>query len=699
MTRFARVLLASTLISAPAFANDPTIDRQGSKLRVTWQSDEAGNWELVAGDGNVCASGRYSQGDNQISLDKVAAPTDMQLRLTSIDGADHAPFEFAVPGIKRLSRLTKPTRASIIYQVPVRTYLAKGNGAAQTGKLNDLTAARLAEIRDLGADYLWLTGVLEHVARSQTDPDVVKGDAGSYYAIYDNWDVSDELGTLADFEALVDRAHAAGLRILVDFVANHTARMHRTDVACKQHMDFGRGDRTDREFDRDNNYYYMPGTTFTPPAQAAQGTDGVFDTDIFAQGVQLEQPARVTGNDIVSPNPPVGDWFETVKLNYGWDLRHRRANYDPRPRTWNQMIDVAKYWVEKGVDGFRVDYAHAVPIEFWRTFASELKKVQPEVFLLAEAYEGDLRMRLPGFSYYAMLDAGFDSVYDSEMYWKMHGQVERPGDMASAAPFRSPAFQGNVVDRGFMFTHYMENHDEQRVASRNFAQWLERPDRADLGLAYSAYLGLLPGHFLIHGGQEVQEDASVFGPYAGDNGKTSIFDYIYQSQTRLWVNGTRPQWMVDFRRRYQDLLELKRRPAFSAVHKTSAPSLVDLYGANFAKDQAKWINSYVRYSGNDRYLVVTNGDPFVAHAATIHLTVRDDEDTFGALRALGIENGDRRYVFTEVFSRKNWIPHDPAVPGDGMPGKALHKAGGVPSGLFLGDVPPRTTYVFKVTSP
>jgi glycosidase len=674
----------------------PTIERNGSKVDIRWDSDSGGTWRILDDSDRICASGRVSTGRNELSLPKVAAPSDLKFQLqTTAGGFD----SYDVPAVRRISPLRKPDRAEIVYQVPVRTYMARGAGRDSAGKLADLTAERLREIKQLGADYLWLTGVLEHASRAQTDPDIVKGDAGSYYAIYDNWDVSGQIGDLADFEALIERAHAEGLRVIIDFVANHTARVHRTDVLCKQILDFGRQDNTGVFFDPNNNYYYIQNSSFTPPPQNnVPDADGVLDTDVFEPGVQLESPARVTGNDIDSASPAIYDWFETVKLNYGYDFRTHQARYSPRPRTWYQMIDIAKYWVEKGVDGFRVDFAHAVPIEFWRFFASELKQVFPDVYLMAEAYEADFRMKLPGFSYNAMLDAGFDSVYNSEGYWAMHDQVVRPGNMRSANPMRMPAFNDENVRRGFMFTHYMENHDELRLASRHFAQWIgDRGERANLGLAYTSYLALLPGHLMLHGGQELQEDASAFGGYAGDNGRTSIFDYVYQAQTRIWNYSSRPQWMIDFRERYRKLIELKKRPAFSSPHSLGRPSYIDLDGANAHKDQSRWVGAYVRYAGGEAYLVVTNGDPFVAHEATVHFTDRDGEDALGALNALGVSNSDTRYVFTEAFSRDGWIPQDPNIQGNGMPGWALYRAGNVPSGLFLGSLPPATTFVFKVT--
>jgi glycosidase len=681
---------------APAVFADPQIERSESSLIISWYSSSSGNWNLMDNDGHYCASGRMRVGINEINFPKIDATSVLQFAYTSSSTSNNE-FRTDIPAAIHLSQLAKPEGAAVIYQLPPRTYLATGAGKEQSGRLDALTSAKLRDIKDLGADYLWLTGIQEHASLEQTDPDVVKGDAGSYYAIYDNWDVSGIIGDLASFESLIVRSHDAGLRVLMDFIPNHTARSHHTDVICKQEIDFGENDDSSRFFVPTNNYFYLS-DAFTPPSRNANGADGIFDTDIFRSGIQREIPARVTGNDITSPRPQNRDWFETVKLNYGWDFGGRQSHYDPVPRTWQQMLDVARYWILKGVDGFRVDYAHAVPIEFWQFFVQNLRDVQPELFLLAEAYEKDERMKVPGFSYQAILAAGFDSVYNSDIYWGLHHEASNPGNVQAANANRSPAMRREIIENGYLLTHYMENHDEERVASRHFAPWVsDRAQRANIGLAYSTYSALLPGNMLIHGGQELQEDASVYGEYAGDNGRTSIFDFIYQAFTRTWVYGQRPNWMVEFRQRYKNLLALKHLPAFAKRHRIDDPSFIDLDGANFYKEQARFIASYVRFDGDGRYLVVLNSDPFNSHRSTIHMTAENGQDHLGVLNALGIENSDTRILFTEVFSRAGWVPTDPEIDGPGIPGWALYKSGGVPSGLFLGEVAPGTALVFKIT--
>jgi hypothetical protein len=254
-----------------------------------------------------------------------------------------------------------------------------------------------------------------------------------------------------------------------------------------------------------------------------------------------------------------------------------------------------------------------------------------------------------------------------------------------------------VLAKGYVFTNFLENHDQVRVASPAFAAHVgDQPRRAGLGLALSAYAALMPAHFLIQGGQEVMEDASVWGPFAGNSGATSIFDFVYQAETLKWLSGNRPAAVVAFRNAYKSLLTLRHQTPFSLPHTANAPSFVDLHEANWTAQQSYWIASYLRYDAQGAYLVVTNSDPYNGHEATIHFTYTKGQDPLGALAAARIADSDVRYRFTEVLSRPGWIPQDPNVATDSLPGRALWTNSGVPSGLYLGVLPAETTYVFRI---
>lgn len=691
------VLCLASLLLGENAVGEIKIHRDGPTLEANVSIEKPGSWYLKNSANETCLSGKLNTGNTKIFFEKVASNLDLIFQIHDQDG--NAFDEKKIPGRVTISPLPKVVGGAIIYQLAPRTFFARGEGEELTGKFNDLTTTRLEELKKFGVDYLWLTGILENASAKESDPDGVKGNAGSYYAITDQWDVASSLGKLDDFMSLIVRAHGVGLRVLIDLVPNHTARSHRTDIICKTLIDFGKDDINQKFFDSRNNYFYLREQYFSPPYKnEGLGEDGLFDTDIFTPGIQWESPAKVTGNNVVAAGPSVGDWYETVKLNYGWDFFRGIESYDPRPKTWDQILDVAKYWVELGVDGFRVDFAHSVPIPFWKFFATEMRKINPNIFLIAEAYESDELMKYPHFSYESLLGAGFDSVYDSYLYWAMYREVRHAGNMQNAKFFSSPGARADMLESGYLFTRYMENHDEVRLASYRFAPDIpSRERRANLGLAYTAYLGLMPGHLMLQGGQEFQEDAEIYGPFAGYDGRTSIFDYVYQYQTKLWLDNKLTERLTVFRGKYQDLVQLKRLPVFRTAHKQDAPSIVELEVANSGGGEFRWVSAYMRFLNEDRYVVVTNADPDSAHLATIYFGKNVN------LNGKKISNaGDKQVSINTFRLSQEWSSLSVGEPFlidrtyTGLSDWGFQWSEGDHLGVFLGWIPGGTTYVFKV---
>ena len=410
---------------------------------------------------------------------------------------------------------------TIIYQVFTRLHgnrrtTRKGNGTLAEngcGKMGDIDAAELARLRRMGVSHVWYTGIVRHA--TQTDysrcgiprnhPAIVKGRAGSPYAITDYYDVDPDLAAdvdnrMGEFAALVDRTHAAGMKVIIDFVPNHVARQYRSVCKPAGVADLGEGDDTGKGFDPQNNFYYCPGCSFEPG----------FDLDAHdGAGPYRECPAKATGNDHFDPHPGRNDWYETVKLNYGVDYYAGRVgHFNPTPGTWRKMLDILLFWAGKGIDGFRCDMAEMVPAEFWAWAIGKVKEAHPAMLFIGEVYN-------PG-DYRRYIASGFDYLYDKVgMYDTMRAVTcgHAPASAITAAWQAVDDIRGNML-------YFLENHDEQRLASDFFAGDARRGVPA---LVASALMQQNP--FMLYAGQEYGERGMDKEGFSGRDGRTTIFDY------------------------------------------------------------------------------------------------------------------------------------------------------------------------------
>jgi len=391
------------------------------------------------------------------------------------------------------------------------------------GKLNDITSTVLNGIKRLGVTHVWYTGVIEHAGTTDysafgiapDNPHVVKGKAGSPYAIRDYYDIDPDLAVRVDrrmeeFEALVARTHDAGLKVIIDFVPNHVARQYRSDVKPAGIRDLGQDDKRDMFFDPSNNFYYITRQKFAPDFDLGSGSDAY-----------VEFPAKASGNDCFSAFPGVNDWYETVKLNYGVDYGDGSRHFDPVPDTWFKMLHILRYWAAKGVDAFRCDMAHMVPLEFWQWALANVKERYPNVKFIAEIYDVALYRDFINIG-------GFDYLYDKvNLYDTLRG-IQCGNTSAACLTSCWQTVEG-ISDK---MLNFLENHDEQRFASRFYAG---DPGLVVPSLVVSAMLGT--GAMMIYAGQEFGEPAADAEGFSGFDGRTTIFDYWSIPTVRRWLNG------------------------------------------------------------------------------------------------------------------------------------------------------------------
>ncbi|MDD6787336.1 MAG: alpha-amylase family glycosyl hydrolase [Bacteroidales bacterium] len=385
------------------------------------------------------------------------------------------------------------------------TYAENGSG-----KMNDVTPEALASIKELGVTHVWYTGILQQGTKTdwseygvpRQNPDIIKGEAGSPYAISDYYGVNCELAVdpakrMEEFEALVKRTHEAGMKVMLDFIPNHVAREYKSVMGVAE--DFGASDDVTKAFDPQNNFYYMPGQELDM-------------SNILNKTTYKESPAKASGNDVFTNKPSVDDWYETIKLNYGVDYSDGSKHFDPIPSTWNKMVDILKYWAAKGVDGFRCDMVFMVPVEFWNYAIAAVKADYPNQVFVAEIYDPTIYV-----SY--VEEGGFDYLYDKvELYDTIRTVVDgsRPASII-ASVFDLPTYNSSAATH---MLNFLENHDEQRIASDFFGKSAQAGIPA---LAVSALCNSNP--FMIYYAQELGEESMDAEGFQGADGRTTIFDY------------------------------------------------------------------------------------------------------------------------------------------------------------------------------
>ena len=223
--------------------------------------------------------------------------------------AEGAPQE-EMPAVE--SRHPEWVKSANIYEVNIRQYSAEGTIAA--------FEAHLPRLKEMGVDILWIMPVqpIGVVNRKVEEG----ADLGSYYSISDYTAVHPDYGTVEDFKRMVEKAHSMGMKVILDWVANHTAWDHHW---VKEHPEF------------------------------------------YTANAEGQQPIVALDNDGNST-----DWSDVADLNYN------------EPGLHEAMFQEMAWWIQEcNIDGFRCDVAGFVPIDFWNNTRPKLEAIKP-IFMLAE---------------------------------------------------------------------------------------------------------------------------------------------------------------------------------------------------------------------------------------------------------------------------------------------------------------------------
>lgn len=546
---------------------------------------------------------------------------------------------------EKMVKSTNLKKKTVVYQVFTRLFgntnttnkpwgTIEENGV---GKFNDFTDKALTEIKNLGVTHIWYTGVPHHdVIRDYTkfgisddDPDVVKGRAGSPYAVKDYYNVNPDLAVnvdnrLQEFEALIERSHKNELKVIIDIVPNHVARNYQSASNPEGTKDFGADDDKTVVYDVNNNFYYTPSEPFKVPEFLNGYLPLGGEKNVSSDKKFDENPAKWTGNGSRSPKPSFYDWYETVKVNYGVSPKGKKdfdelpigfENEDYKkhfafwqdktvPSSWVKFKDITLYWIEKGVDGFRYDMAEMVPVEFWSFMNSAIKMKNPDAFLLAEVYNPKM--------YRDYIRKGkMDYLYDKVQLYDTLKHIMQGHGLTDNVP----PIQEGLKDIEHNMMHFLENHDEQRIASPEFAG---NADKAKPAMVVSTTISTAPT--MVYFGQEFGEDGSEKAGF-GTPSRTSIFDYIGVPSLQRWMNnkqfdgGQSTKEELVLRDFYKRLLN------FTINSDALMGDYEDLHQLNRKNTQNynSKILSFARWSENEKLIIVSNFDASNSYRFTLEI--------------------------------------------------------------------------------
>lgn len=525
-------------------------------------------------------------------------------------------------------------RKKVVYQVFTRLFgntnttnkpwgTIEENGV---GKFADFNDNALAEIKDLGITHMWYTGVPHHavindystIGISNDDPDVVKGRAGSPYAVKDYYNVNPDLALepanrLKEFKALIDRTHQQGMKVIIDIVPNHVARNYEGLTNPKGVEDFGANDDSSVEYAKDNNFYYIPNSEFKVPEWQEGYLPLGGNENVLTDSKFKEVPAKWTGNGSRLPQPHINDWYETVKINYGvrpdgtYDFETLPDDYAQKdykthfgfwkdkdlPDSWYKFRDIALYWLDFGVDGFRFDMAEMVPVEFWSFMNSSIKMKNSDAFILAEVYNPQLYR---DYIYKGKMDYLYDKVelYDSIKHiMKGYGWTDH-----------IPVVQNGLKDIEHNMLHFLENHDEQRIASADF---VGKAEIAKPAMVVSATISTSPT--MIYFGQEVGEDGSEKAGF-GSPTRTSIFDYVGVPAHLRWVNDKKFDGgkLTDKEKELRDFYKRLLNFTIGSSALMGDYQEIHFYNKDNTENYDHRVLSYVRWDKDEKLIIISNFD-------------------------------------------------------------------------------------------